>query len=115
MAAALECFIYVVMALCVMRLRKRQPETERAFKIPLGFTISIITVVVFTGLMIGIFTDVSRDHTGRVIFENYWVAVIMADFFLFTTAYALLVVPYLKKKGAARASARVKRRPGRPE
>ena len=113
MAAALECFIYVVMALCVIMLRRKKPDEERAFKIPFGYTVPVLTMIVFGGLLIGIFTDVSRDYAGNVLFQNYWVAVVMGAFFLLTTAYTLLAVPVFKRKAAARASARVKRRPGR--
>ncbi len=113
MAAALECFIYVVMALCVIRLRRKQPESERAFKIPFGYAIPIFTAVVFTGLLFGIFADTSRDFAGNVLFENYWVAVVMGAFFLLTAAYALAVVPVLKRKAAERAGKRERRRPGK--
>ena len=113
MAAALECFIYVVAAVCVLRLRRKFPEKERSFKVPLGDTIPVVTIVVFTGLMIGMFSDATRDYEGRVLFQNYWVAVVMAGFFLCTTAYTLTVVPIFKKKAEERAKARVKRRPGR--
>lgn len=113
MAAALECFIYVVAAVCVIKLRKKYPEKERAFKIPLGYTIPIIVIVVFTGLMIGIFTDVTRDYAGRELFKNYWVAVVMAGCFLCMILYTLLVVPIFKKKAEEKAKTRVKRRPGK--
>ena len=115
MAAALECFIYVVAALCVIRLRLKNPETERAFKIPLGYTVPVFVIIVFTGLMIGIFADVSRDYAGNVTFRNYWVAVIMGVFMIVTALYALIVVPFLKKKAEERSRARVKRRPGRAD
>lgn len=113
MAAALECFIYVVAAVCVIKLRKKYPDKERAFKIPLGYTIPIIVIVVFTGLMIGIFTDVTRDYAGRELFKNYWVAVVMAGCFLCMTLYTLFVVPIFKKKAEEKAKTRVKRRPGK--
>lgn len=113
MAAALECFIYVVAAVCVIKLRKKYPEKERSFKIPLGYTIPIIVIVVFTGLMIGIFTDVSRDYMGRELFKNYWVAVVMGGCFLFMILYTLTVVPIFKKKALEKAKTRVKRRPGK--
>jgi amino acid transporter len=115
MAAALECFIYVVAAICVIRLRRKYPEKERAFKIPLGYTVPIFVILVFTGLMIGIFADVSRDYAGRELFQNYWVAVVMGAFLLLTALYALIVVPVLKKRAEERSRIRVKRRPGRPE
>jgi amino acid transporter len=113
MAAALECFIYVVVAVCVIRLRKKYPEKERSFKIPMGYTVPIIVILVFTGLMIGIFSDVSRDYAGHELFKNYWVAVVMGASFLLMTFYTLFVVPILKKKADERTKSRVKRRPGR--
>lgn len=113
MAAALECFIYVVAAVCVIKLRRKYPDKERAFQIPGGYTIPVVVIVVFTGLMMGIFTDVSRDYMGRELFKNYWVAVVMAVFFLGMTLYTLLVVPVFKKKAAEKTKTLVKRRPGR--
>ena len=113
MAAALECIIYVVMALCVVRLRKRFPDRERDFRVPFGNILPAVCVVVFLGLLAGIFMDVSRDYSGRVLFHNYWVAVVMVVFAMATTAYTLLVVPVLKRRAAERSSQRKKRRPGR--
>jgi len=113
MAAALECFIYIVAAVCVIKLRKKYPEKERSFKIPLGHTIPIIVIIVFTGLMIGIFTDVSRDYLGRELFKNYWVAVVMGAFMLLMVLYTFLVVPVFKKRAAEKEKTRVRRRPGK--
>lgn len=113
MAAALECFIYVVMAVCVLKLRRSRPDNPRDFKIPLGYAIPVITIVVFAGLMLGIFADVSKDSAGNILFHNYWVAAVMGSFFVLCTLYTLLVVPVFKKKAAAKAATRVKRRPGK--
>jgi len=113
MAAALECFIYVVAALCVIRLRKKKPDMERSFKVPFGIVIPVVVIVVFGLLMLGIFTDVTRDYSGRELFSNYWVAVVMAIFLVCMYAYTSLVVPVYKKRAAERAQTRVKRRPGK--
>lgn len=113
MAAALECFIYIVAAVCVIRLRKKYPQKQRSFKIPLGYTIPVLVIIVFTGLLIGIFSDVSRDYAGNELFKNYWVAVVMAVFFLFMTLYTFFMVPIFKKKADERTKSRVKRRPGK--
>jgi amino acid transporter len=113
MAAALECFIYVVAAVCVIRLRKKYPEKERSFKIPMGYTVPVLVIIVFTGLLLGIFFDVSRDYSGNELFKNYWVAVVMGSFFLLLTFYTLFVVPMLKQKADERSKIRVKRRPGK--
>lgn len=115
MAAALECFIYIVAAVCVIRLRRKYPDRERAFRAPLGYTVPIVTIVVFAGLLLSIFFESTRDYEGNVLFQNYWVALAMAAFFLCTAAYTLTVVPIFKKKAEERARTRVKRRPGRAE
>lgn len=113
MAAALECFIYVVMAVCVLRLRKRRPDQERSFKVPFGPVIPIITILVFTGLMIGLFVDSTKDYAGNILFENFWVAGAMIIFAGLCVLYTLTVVPAFKKAAAARAATRKKRRPSR--
>jgi amino acid transporter len=113
MAAALECFIYVVMALCVLRLRKIFPDKERSFLIPFGKTIPMITAILFGGLMIGIFADNTRDYLGNIVFHNYWVALAMAAFAVVCVLYTIIVVPKLRTLAAERASSRKKRRPGK--
>jgi amino acid transporter len=115
MAAALECIIYVVMALCVLRLRKKYPDAERSYKVPFGSLIPLVTIVVFTGLAVGIFSDVSRDYSGRILFPNYLVALVMVVFAILTTVYTLYVVPVFKKKAAERSATRQRRRPGRED
>jgi len=115
MAAALECFIYVVMAICVLRLRKKYPDKPRDFKVPFGPVIPVITAVVFLGLMFGIFMDVTKDYAGRVLFANYWLAVVMAGFLVLCTLYSMLIVPVFKKKAAERSATRQRRRPGRED
>jgi amino acid transporter len=112
MSAALECLIYAVIALCVIRLRKKFPDKERSFKVPFGNLIPIIVIVVFTGLMLGIFAETTRDAGGMVLFRNYWVAIAMAVFASLMTAYALIVVPRLQQKAQERTSQRKRRRPG---
>jgi len=112
MAAALECFIYVVMAVCVIKLRRSMPDNPRDFKIPGGYVIPVITIIVFAGLLLGIVFDNSVDYAGNVLFANYWVAVVMAAFFGLCSIYTIFVVPVFKKKAAAKLLTRVKRRPG---
>jgi amino acid transporter len=113
MAAALECFIYVVIAICVLRLRKKFPDKVRSFLIPFGKTIPVITAILFGGLMIGIFADSTRDYLGNIVFHNYWVALAMAAFAVVCVLYAIFVVPTIKNLAAERASSRKKRRPGK--
>ena len=113
MAAATECFIYVVVAICVIMLRKKKPDQERAFKVPFGLVIPVFTALVFTGLMAGIFMDNTRDINGAILFHNYWVALVMAVMACIMVAYTLFVVPRLKQAAQERTSARKRRRPGK--
>jgi amino acid transporter len=115
MAAALECFIYVVMGLCVLRLRKKCPDRPRDFKVPFTPVTPLLTAVIFSGLMMGIFMGVTKDLTGRVLFANYWLAVVMIGFLGVCTLYTLLVVPVFKNKAAERSATRQRRRPGRED
>ncbi len=113
MAAALECFIYVVMAICVLRLRKLFPDKERSFTIPFGKTIPVVTAILFGGLMAGIFADSTRDYLGNILFRNYWVALAMTAFAVVCILYTVLFVPKVKTLAAQRASSRKRRRPGK--
>ncbi len=115
LAAALECFIYVVMAVCVLRLRKKFPGRATDFRVPLGPVLPVVAAVIFGGLLVGIFLGATTDHSGTVLFQNYLVAVVMGAFFLLCTLYTLLVVPVFKKKAALKAATRTKRRPGRDQ
>lgn len=113
MAAALECFIYVVVALCVMRLRKKFPEKERAFKVPFGNLIPLLVVFVFSLLIVGIFTDTTRDNMGNVLFYNYWCAIAMIVLAGCMVLYTVKVVPVFQKAAEARLKQRKRRRPPR--
>ena len=113
MAAALECFIYVVVAWCVMRLRKKFPEKERAFKVPFGNLIPMLVIFIFSLLMVGIFTDASRDNLGNVLFYNYWCAVAMIILAGCMVLYTAKVVPIFQKAAEARLNQRKRRRPPR--
>ena len=113
MAAALECFIYVVVAWCVMRLRKKFPEKERAFKVPFGNLIPMLVIFIFSLLMVGIFTDASRDNLGNVLFYNYWCAVAMIILAGCMVLYATKVAPIFQKAAEARSNQRKRRRPPR--
>ncbi|MBI9087153.1 MAG: APC family permease [Desulfobacterales bacterium] len=113
MAAALECFIYVVMAVCVIRLRKKYPGRDRAYRIPFGKTLPVVTAVAFFLLMVGLLADSTRDYAGNVVFHNGWVALAMAIFGGLCVVYTLAVVPKFKRAAAARSAGRKRRRPPR--
>ena len=40
--------IYAVAGLCVIQLRRRQSDSERSFRIPLGSVIPVATIVIFS-------------------------------------------------------------------
>ncbi|MGO8947496.1 MAG: APC family permease [Ktedonobacterales bacterium] len=48
--AVLEAMIYAVAGLCVIQLRRRQREAARSFRIPLGWTIPVLSILIFTVL-----------------------------------------------------------------
>lgn len=113
LSAALECFIYVVIALSVIVLRKKEPDRERAYRVPFGYLIPVVNVIVFSGLMIGIFAEDTRDYLGNLVFHNYWTAVVMAIFAGLMAIYAWTVAPRLQAAAKKRAEKRGPRRPGR--
>jgi amino acid transporter len=50
--AAAECMMYMVMALSVIRLRYKEPDTERSFRIRGGIIIPVVVIVVY-GIVVG--------------------------------------------------------------
>jgi amino acid transporter len=45
--AAAECMIYIVIALCVIRLRRTEPDRERGFKIKGGIAGPVLVVLIY--------------------------------------------------------------------
>jgi amino acid transporter len=50
--AAAECLMYMVMALSVIRLRYKEPDVERGFRIRGGITIPVVVIVIY-GIVAG--------------------------------------------------------------
>lgn len=100
--AVLEALIYAAAGLCVILLRRRQPASQRTFRIPFGQTIPILTVVIFT--LLAIAAAVSPTPLPLLI-----TVIIFAVSF----AYVQTVVPRLKAAEEARRQARGRRRPSR--
>lgn len=113
MAAALECFIYIVVALCVMRLRKKFPDQERAFRVPFGNLIPVVVIFAFSLLMVGMFADTTKDNMGNILFANYWCALAMIILAGCMMLYAVKIVPIFQKAAEARLKLRKRRRPPR--
>ena len=100
--AVLEALIYAAAGLCVIQLRRRQPASERSFRIPFGWTIPILTVVIFT--LLGLAAAISPTPLPLLI-----TAIVFAVAFI----YVQMVVPRLKAAEQARRQARGRRRPPR--
>ncbi len=101
--AVLEALIYAVAGLCVIQLRRRQPTAARSFRIPLGWAIPIVTVVIFAAL--GLAAGVTPTVTPLII---------TVVIFALTYAYVRLAVPRLRAAAEAARAARPSRRPRRP-
>ncbi len=89
--AALEALMYVVAAFAVIGLRRRQPDAERSFKLPLGTVLPWVTAVIFFVLAIGAATS-PVGIPGPVP----WVLVLLVAIALLSFLYVRLYVPRLK-------------------
>jgi amino acid transporter len=86
MAAAAECIIYVLCAAAVLVLRKKMADTPRAFKVPWGSTIPVLTILIFSVLAV------------IVIATDYVMAIWMAFGLVVIGLYSIYVVPKIKAK-----------------
>lgn len=101
--AVLEALIYAVAGLCVIRLRRRQSGAIRSFRIPFGWTIPLLTIVIFGAL--GLAAALVPTPLPLLI-----TLVIFAAAF----TYVWLEVPRLKSAAEAKRQAAGTRRPRRP-
>ena len=101
--AVLEAFIYALAGLCVIQLRRRQPDAARSFRIPLGWTIPILAVVIFS--VLGVAAGVTPNPLPLAL-----TVVLFACSYL----YVRLYVPRLRAKEQARREAMASRRRRRP-
>lgn len=106
--AVLEALIYTVAGLCVLRLRHREPEMERSFRIPGGSIIPLACIIIFG--VLGLLASLGTGTPGVFIGEPLVVTLIA---FLLSTLYVLLYVPRLRKAAAAKRAVTTRRRPGR--
>src|SRR5690242_18970312 len=100
--AVLEALSYAVAGLCVIQLRHRQPHAIRSFRIPLGWTVPILAILIFS--VLGLAASVTPTPVPLVI---------VAGLFILSYLYVRVVVPRLKAAEAARRQARGRRRPPR--
>lgn len=96
--AVLEAMIYAVAGLCVISLRRRQPDAARSFRIPLGWTLPILSVIIFTALGIA-----------AAITPNALPLAITVGVFAVAFVYVRLAVPRLRAAEMTRRKARSRR------
>ena len=104
--AALEAMIYGVAGFCVLRLRRRQPDTPRPFRLSGLAVLGPLGLVVFGVLAVTASLSVQNK------FDPAPLAIIVAAGLL-SAYYVLRVLPGIRAREAARRAARPRRRPGR--
>ena len=107
-----ECMIYVIMALCVLRLRQKEPDAERSFRIRGGPLVPILVIIIY-GVVGGfiLFGPVKPDD--RI--EQRICQIFLAGLFVLNTLYAYTLWPRLRAKYQKMAQARTPRRRRRPQ
>lgn len=105
--AASECMIYMIMAMCVIRLRKRMPDTERSFKIKGGIIVPVIVIVIYG--IVGVFILFGPVKPQDVIDQRI-AAGFIAGLIVFNCIYVYGIWPRLKAKYQKIADARTPRR-----
>ena len=106
MGAVLEALIYTIAGLCVIRLRRKQPEAARVFRIRGGLLFPILTVIIF-----GLLGIVASLGIGSTVFPGLPLIITIAVMGL-STLYVFLVIPKLRAAARIRQATR-KRRPQR--
>jgi amino acid transporter len=104
--AVLEALIYTIAGICVIRLRRKQPDAARVFRIRGGLLFPILTVIIF-GLL-GILASLGVGSNILPGLPLIVTVVLMA----LSALYVFLVIPRLRAAAAARKATR-RRRPQR--
>jgi len=113
MGAAVECILYVVVALAVLNLRRREPGRERPFRIPGGPTIPVVVAFIYGALLLLVFVpDPSNPGDAP---EQLAALVTLVLTLAGIALYVFFGVPRLRAAYAARRAARRRRRPHRPK
>jgi amino acid transporter len=112
--AALEAMIYAVAGICVIQLRRRKPQAERSFKSPLGWTIPLLTILIFGVLFFGALFPPANQLPGvPSALVSVIVPAIMVLIFVLTAIYVFTYVPRLQARLAAERATVRRRRPQR--
>jgi len=105
--AATECMIYMVMAMSVIRLRFKNPDAERDFKIKGGITIPVIVILIY-GVVAGfiLFGPMQpEDVMDQRIALGFIIAVLLIN-----AAYVFFLLPKIRAKYERLAAKRTPRR-----
>lgn len=105
--AVLEAVIYTIAGLCVIRLRKRQPDAPRVFRIRGGLIFPILTVIIF-GLL-AILASLGVGSPDVIPGLPLGITLVLIGI---SSLYVFLVIPKLRAAAAARQATR-RRRPQR--
>lgn len=106
LGAVLEALIYTIAGLCVIRLRRKQPGAERAFRIRGGLFFPLLTVIIF-----GLLGILAALGIGSDVLPGLPLLIAVALMGL-SSLYVFLVIPRLRAAAAARMATR-RRRPRR--
>jgi amino acid transporter len=105
--ASSECLIYVVMALCVIRLRYKEPDKERSFKIKGGLIIPIFVIVIYSVVAGFILFGPMKPEDQM---DQRICLVFIVGLFVLNTVYVYTAWPWLRAKYKRIADERVPRR-----
>jgi len=106
--AALEAMVYGVAAFCAIRLRSRQPDTPRPFRVRLLRVLGPFAMVLFGALAVIASVSVN-NHFNPAPLAIIAVGAALSAF------YVVRVLPGVRTKEAARRAATPRRRPPRSE
>jgi amino acid transporter len=102
--AALEAMVYAVAGFCTLRLRTRQPDTPRPFRVRGLRVLGPVGIVVFGLLAVTASVSVQSKFDPAPL-------VIIAVAAALSAFYVLRVLPGIREREAARRAARPRRRP----
>jgi APA family basic amino acid/polyamine antiporter len=105
--AALEAMIYAVAGFCALRLRSRQPDSPRPFRVPGLSVLGPVGIALFGILAVAASVSVQNHFDPAPL-----LIIVIAG--LLSAFYVLRVLPGVKAREEARRAARPKRRPPRP-
>jgi amino acid transporter len=104
--ASLEAMIYAVAAFCTLRLRSRQPDSPRPFRVPAARLLCIAGLVVFSVLSLIASVSVNNHFNPAPL-------IIIVLGALISLFYVLRILPGVRAKEDLRRAATPRRRPQR--